>query len=96
MELLNERAENAKRILENPVYREAIDGLREHYRDMIENTSMVEAKEVLEVRKMLHLLRTVEQHIEQVLKDGEFEVLQYQEQKHTFLGDLSRGWRKTN
>lgn len=93
-ELLNERAENAQRILDNPLYKEAWSTVREKYRDLIEETPVSDDKALLDIRKMLHLLREVEEHVEQALLDGQFEVLRFEDKKHSFLGDLVNGRRK--
>ena len=80
---MNERAENARRILENPLFEESIATVRERYRDMIEQTPVSDDKALLDIRKMLHLLREVEQHIQTALEDGKLDEFRVAQQKRT-------------
>lgn len=69
------QADRAQELLNDPVLREAFDTVREHYRDLIEETplSSDDVAALHDIRKMLHLLREVESHLHTVVQNGRLE-----------------------
>lgn len=89
-----ERADKAQAILTDPLFRESIEKVRETYRDMIEQTPVSDDTALLDIRKMLHLLREVEQHLEQVLDNGKIVRFRTGEQeRQSFLPEISKLWK---
>ena len=83
------KADRAKELIDDPILQEAFSTVRERYRDLIEETplSSSDDKALHDIRKMLHLLREVEEHLKQVVQNGHLEDFRATEQK-TILGEL--------
>jgi hypothetical protein len=91
------KADRAKQLIEDPILKEAFTTLREVYRDQIERTPLNSKNDeaLHDIRKMLHLLREVEQHLHTVIQTGQLEDFNAQEQKkHGFLQDITQWPRK--
>lgn len=85
------QSDRAKELLDNPVFQEAISEVRQYWLDRVETLPLDEdtGKDALyDIRKMLFLLRQVEQTIGRYIEDGHLEDFNQSEQQHTFLGEL--------
>lgn len=82
------RADRIKELLNDPELQQAFKDVREKYRDLIEQTPVSDSTALLDIRKMLHLLREVEDTLRQAIQDGHLEDFRAQEKKHPFLGDI--------
>lgn len=91
---MTERSDRVEFILNSPEFQEAFDTVREKYRDMIEDTPVSDDGALLDIRKMLHLLREVEQHLRTAVRDGKLEDFRAQEQQGGILQDLKLWPRK--
>ena len=67
------KADRAKELIRDPILIEAFQMCRERYRDLIEETPVSDDGALLDIRKMLHLLREVEQNLHQVIETGNLE-----------------------
>ncbi len=70
---------------------DAFQVVRERYRDLIEQTPISSDVALLDIRKMLHLLREVEQHLLQAIDDGHLEDFRATQQQ---LDDIYHGRSK--
>lgn len=88
------KATRCKKLLDDPELQDAFKAVRERYRDLIEETPVSDDGALLDIRKMLHLLREVEDHLRIAVETGDLEQFRAKEQEgHGFLGDI-RKWRK--
>ncbi len=67
------RSDRIQHLLQNEDLKEAFGTVRERYRDLIEQTPISDDTALLDIRKMLHLLREVEAHLHQAIEDGHLE-----------------------
>lgn len=69
------KSDRASELLNDPLLREAFDGLRERYRDLIEEAPLAstDIDIIQDIRKMLHLLREVENDLNTMIQDGHLE-----------------------
>ena len=69
------KSDRATELLNDPLLREAFDRLREKYRDLIEEAPLAssEIEVIQDIRKMLHLLREVENDLYVMMQDGHYE-----------------------
>jgi len=89
------KADRVRKLIEDPDLKEAFNVVRERYRDLIEETPVSNDGALLDIRKMLHLLREVEQNLHTAIENGNLEDFNaVQDEGQGFLGDL---WpRKAN
>jgi hypothetical protein len=88
------KADRAKALLEDPDLKEAFETCRERYRDLIEETPISDDGALLDIRKMLHLLKEVEKNLHAAIQKGTLEDFNANEQeKHGFLQDIKQ-WPK--
>ncbi len=64
------KADRVLQLVKDPDIKEAFSTVREFYRDMIEETPISEDDALLDIRKMLKLLRDVEDHLQTVIDNG--------------------------
>ena len=82
------KADRIKALLEDENLKEAFKIVRERYRDMIEDTPVSDDTALLDIRKMLHLLRDVEEHLHTAIEDGHLQDFRAQEHEE------SEKWQK--
>lgn len=90
------KSDRVRKLLEDQDLKDAFHSVREHYRDAIERTPVDKdgGELVLDIRKMLHLLREVEQSLFTALQDGELEDFNAVEQeKQSLIGRTLDGIR---
>ncbi len=88
---MTDKADRAKELLANPVFKQAISEVRQYWLDRVETLPLDEdtGKDALyDIRKMLFLLRQVEETIETYIQDGKLEDFNADEKQPTFLGDI--------
>lgn len=93
---MTDKSDRVQRLVNDPDLKAAFNTVREFYRDKIEETPLsTKNDEALhDIRKMLHLLKDVEQHLHEAIQTGHLEDFRALEQEgHSFLGDLSK-WRR--
>lgn len=79
------KADRVRQLIEDPELNEAFDLVREKYRDLIEDTPVSDDNALLDIRKMLHLLRDVKAHLHQAIEDGalaDFRVMEKDEERN--------------
>ncbi len=88
------KADRVEKLLNNPDLKEAFAVVRERYRDLIEETPLASSDDeaLHDIRKMLHLLREVEQSLYKAIEDGHLEDFRANEQQG-FLQDIRR-WKQ--
>lgn len=91
-----ERTDRAKALLEDPIFQEAINVVREKYRDLIEETPVSDDGALLDIRKMLRLLRDVEEHIKTAAESGALMLHNEEQRERPFLQDIGRLWNRAN
>ena len=74
------KADRIERLVADPDLQEAFKTVRERYRDLIEETPLSESEALLDVRKMLHLLRDVEETLHTAIQDGHLEDFRAEQQ----------------
>lgn len=90
------KADRVKKLIEDPDLKDAFNVCRERYRDLIEQTPISEDGALLDIRKMLYLLREVEETLHTAIQDGHLEDFRAAEQESSgFLKDLINGKRTT-
>jgi hypothetical protein len=67
------KADRIQRLVDDPDIKASFQNIREKYRDMIEETPVGDDTALLDVRKMLHLLRDVENDLQTAIEDGHLE-----------------------
>jgi signal transduction protein with GAF and PtsI domain len=67
---LTAKADRIKALINDPDLKEAFEAVRETYRDMIEETPVSDDTALLDIRKMLHLLREVESSLHRAIQQG--------------------------
>ncbi len=75
------QSDRVKHLIENPDLKEAFDRLREFYRDKIEETPVSDSTALLDIRKMLYLLRQVEENLHSMIEHGHLEDFRVLEQE---------------
>jgi hypothetical protein len=87
------KADRVKHLLDNEDLREAFANVREYYRDLIEETPVSDDTALLDIRKMLQLLRQVEHDLLSAVEHGTLEDFRAAEQERpTVLGDIKK-WK---
>ena len=91
---MTDKSDRIKRLLDDDLVQEAFENTRNKYRRILESDvdasgQPITDDDVLEARRMLFLLRLVEQDLKQSVEDGEYEDFQANEkEQRTFLGEL--------
>ncbi len=89
------KADRAEKLIQDPELQDAFKVVREFWRDKIEETPL-HAKDgddaLFDIRKMLFLLRSVEEALQTAIEDGHLEDFRAKEQEgRGFLKDI-RTW----
>ena len=79
------KADRVLRLVQDPDIKAAFKTVREFYRDKIEDTPVSDATALLDIRKMLHLLRDVEDALQTVIDDGHLKDYRIAEQERETL-----------
>ena len=90
------KGDRAKELIDDPLLTEAFETVRERYRDLIEETPLSSSHDeaLHDIRKMLHLLSEVKNHLYEVMQGGHLEDFRAAEQEGLgFLQDI-RSWQK--
>lgn len=85
----SELSKNAEILLGNPAYKEAITEVRQYWLSRVETLPLDAEKgegALYDIRRMLFLLRQVEETIERYVEDGKLE--DHNEAQPSFLGDM--------
>ena len=87
---MNERAEKAKRLLEDPVLQESFELVRSKIFGMFETASLRDEQAVLRAKDLLHALNLVRRALEQAVSEGKLEdrILEEERRGFSYLGDL--------
>ena len=64
------KSDRVLRLVQDPDIKEAFQSVREYWRDKIEETPLDNPEVLFDIRKMLHLLRDVEDALQTVIDDG--------------------------
>lgn len=67
---MTDQADRVLRLVEDPDIKAAFKTVREYWRDKIEETPLDNPEVLFDIRKMLHLLRDVEDALQTVIDDG--------------------------
>ncbi len=80
---MTERSDRIERLLNDQDLQEAFQIVREHYRDLIEQTPIAldNPEPLMDIRKMLQLLGDVEQALYAAVQDGHLEDFRVQEKE---------------
>jgi len=84
------KADRVKKLLDDPDLKQAFKDVRTYYFDLIEDTPLTDDTALLDIRKMLHLLRDVEQALMTAIEEGHLEDFRAKEQRGQ-LKDLMNG-----
>lgn len=95
---MTERSDHAQRLLDDPLLQEAFASVRQYWLERVEMLPLdaETGKDALyDIRKMLLLLRQVEDTLNGYVQDGHLEDFRAGEQERPgFLGDLTKWKRK--
>lgn len=87
------KADRAKALINDPTLQDALTNLRNEYRRIMEDHHTSD-DDVLELRRMLHLSRVFEKHLQQIIASGELEdFMATEKERPSFLGDILQ-WPK--
>jgi len=90
------KADNIKRLLEDPNLEEAFENVRRFYLEKIEDLPLDQkngAGALYDIRKQLYLLRQVKDDLAKAIQHGNYEdFVAAQSEQPSFLGDI-RKWR---
>lgn len=90
------RADQCKRLLDDPFLKQAFQDVRDAIHQKFERTSVTDRDTLVELRQMLHLLDSVKANLEQAVMDGQLDVLRGEERERGgFLGDIWKRAAKT-
>jgi len=84
------KADRIKKLIADPDLAEAFQSVRQKYLNLIEFTPLADDTALLDIRKMLQLLRDVEQDLKQSIDNGKLEDFRATEQPGP-LKDLLHG-----
>ena len=94
MSEIDARAARADRLLNDPDLNKAFVDTRTAILERFSEIPPSETEELVECRRLLQLLKSVEENLKQAVRDGELSRFRAQEQERPpFLGDLL-SWRK--
>ena len=91
---MTDKADQVKRLLENPVLQEAFENARLFYLDQLENMPINSSQDninaVLDLKKMLRALEDVKATLHEEIQRGIYEDFQAAEEAQpAFLGDIN-------
>ena len=88
------KSDRIKKLLNNKDLQQAFDDVRDALLKLFTECGTNDADEMVDIRKRLHLLDSVEANLKRAIEDGQLEDFRATEQeKPTFLGDIKE-WRK--
>ena len=79
-----QRAEKAQRILEDELFKESFESVRQALLQKFESAPVGDADGIMKVRLCLKLLTDVRANLEAVVRDGKVEEFNIQEKKRLF------------
>ncbi len=79
------QADRVLRLVQDPDIKAAFQTVREYWRDKIEETPLDNPEVLFDIRKMLHLLRDVEDALQTVIDDGHLKDYRIAEQEKETL-----------
>jgi hypothetical protein len=88
-----ERAQQAKQLLDNPVYQEAIENVRSAIVAAWSGAPIRDTEGHHELKLMLKLLTDLEANINRVLTDGKIAQIEIERQKKPFGEKVRKMWR---
>lgn len=88
-----EKANRCKKLLEDPDLQQAFQDVRDALFQAFAQIPPSDTDNLIDCRKRLHLLDSVEENLYQAIRDGKLEEFRLDEQKRPpFLGDINK-WR---
>lgn len=88
-------SDRVQKLVNDPDLKQAFQVCRERYRDFIEETPVSDDGALLDIRKMLHLLREVENNLHSAIENGHLEDFRVAEQESKgFLRDIYHARKK--
>lgn len=88
------RAEQCQRLLDDPNLQQAFQSVRDALHQAFAKCPTNDADTMVDIRKRLHLLDSVEQNLRIAIQDGRLEQFRMDEdEKPPFLGDLTK-WKR--
>jgi hypothetical protein len=83
------KSDRAQELMNDPLLQEAFDNVRQYYYSLIETTPLDSAQDgaLHDIRKMLQLLRDVENDLHETIQHGHLEDHRAQQKSHGFLED---------
>lgn len=88
------KAERCKRLLDDPDLKQAIQDVRDALHQAFARTPVSDTETLVDIRKRLHLLDSVEGNLRQAIQDGQLDAFRVAEdERPPFLGDIL-AWRK--
>ena len=88
------KSDRVKKLLNNKDLQQAFDDVRDALLKMFTECKTTDSEKMVDIRKRLHLLESVEANLKRAIEDGELEDFRATEQEApTFLGDIKK-WRK--
>lgn len=88
-----ERAQQAKQLLDNPVYREALESVRSAIVSAWSNAPIRDVEGQHELKLMLKLLTDLENNITRVVNDGKIAQIEIERQKTPIAEKVRNIWR---
>lgn len=88
-----ERAQQAKQLLDNPVYQEAIENVRNAIVSAWSNAPIRDVEGQHELKLMLKLLTDLENNITRVVNDGKIAQIEIERQKTPIAEKVRNIWR---
>jgi hypothetical protein len=83
------KSDRVQKLIDDPDLTEAFEVVRQRYRDLIEETPVSDDGALLDIRKMLYLLKEVKEALHTALQQGHLEDFRAREQEgNGFLRDL--------
>ena len=91
---MSEHAERVERLLNDPDLKQAFLDVKNALLDAFSKCPTTDAETMLDIRKRLHLLQSVEANLYRAIEDGKLEDFRIEDQKRPpMLGDLVK-WKK--
>lgn len=90
------QADRVHRLINDPDLKQAFQDVRDALHQAFANTPTNDSEAMVDIRKRLHLLDSVEANLHRAIQDGSLEDFRVEEQERPpFLGDILQ-WRKKN
>jgi hypothetical protein len=86
------KADRVERLLNDRDFKQALEDTRNAILQRFSETPPSQTEQLVECRKLLHLLDSVEANLKQAIRDGKLEVFTHEQQKTGFLQELR--WKK--